>query len=829
MATQSLDSLSRTTGPTTTIQNGAWWILAVAFIILAIYLFIQWWQKRTKLVKDVADARKLVFLRLSVPKKQHVEDAEERDYRIALGAIEPFLSTLAGVEQRNSKQKPRLSLEIISKNGEIFFYIACQPELVEMIERQLHSQYPAAQIERAQDFKLFDGTDQPYDAASLKLDKDYILPIKTYRSIEVDPLNGITNALSKLDEKARGAVQIVVRPTARPWQKQISAAQKKLSSGEDIKSDTAWDKVGTLARDVAGQASGKINQNVDEPKTASSYHQGIMELLKIKTGKQALDVEIRCAVTAQEEATAQSYLNTLLSAFSQFSLPDGNGFKVTKKPADAVIREYLLRSIGTNSMLLNTEELASIYHLPNQFTDTPNIHWLSSRKLAPPANLPHEGIKMGESVYRGQTREINLLPNDRLRHTYTIGKTGVGKTVMFENMIEQDIKAGHGVAYLDPNGDAIEWILSRIPKSRAEDVIYFNPSDMARPFGLNLLEWKRPEDRDFLVQESISIFYKLFDPGKTGIVGPQFEHWFRNAALTLMADPNGGTLVDIPRLFIDKAFEIQKVAHVKDPVVRSFWEKQMAQTSPQSKSEMLNYFISKFGRFMTNDMMRNIIGQTKSSFDFRDVMDNRKILLVNLSKGLIGDINAQLLGMILVSKLQMAAFSRQDIPEEKRIPFYLYVDEFQNFTTDSFATILSEARKYKLGLHITNQYIAQLEESIRNAVVGNVGTMMAFRVGAADAEFLINEFDGLTIEDMVNTEKQHFYIKMLIDNAPTKSFTGRSSEWTPEGSQELSAAIKELSRLKHGRNGEEVNAEILQRSRIDQIPIPSSKEREPIN
>jgi len=485
------------------------------------------------------------------------------------------------------------------------------------------------------------------------------------------------------------------------------------------------------------------------------------------------------------------------------------------------VANYIYRIYGREPrMLLNTEELASIYHLPNRYMDAPNIAWVYSKKESPPPQLPSEGVIVGETNYRGQKYPIRIKDADRMRHIYMIGKTGVGKTVLFQNAIMQDIKEGKGVAYLDPNGDAVEYILEHIPKERADDVILFDPSDYDRPMGLNLLEWKTKEQRDFLVQEAIQIFYKLFDPNQTGIVGPQFEHWMRNAALTLMAHPEGGTLVDIPRLFTDPVFEKDRVKYVKDPVVKAFWEKQMAKTSDFHKSEMLNYFTSKFGRFMTNDMMRNIIGQPKSAFDFREVMDGKKILLCKLSKGLIGEINAFLLGMILVSKIAMGAFSRQDITEDERTPFYLYVDEFQNFITDVFATILSESRKYKLSLSITNQYIAQMDENIRNAVIGNAGNLIAFRVGAADAEFLVKEFAPLTIDDLTNVDKYNFYIRMLIDNAPMPAFNGQSIAPDLNGNKKLAGAIKELSRLKYGSPKEIVEEEISERSQIDKIDLP---------
>lgn len=789
-----------------------------------------WWWKRFRLNQSVKRqltvAKDLVFLKVTVPREQRAQEDERKDFRELISIFEPLLATLAGQFQGRSKQQPIFSLEIVAKNGEIFFYVAVRSAFAELVQRQIHGQYPAAQIEPARDFTIFEGQNQPYEIAELQLAKSFVLPLRTYRTLEVDPLNSITSALSKLSENSRGAVQVILEPVSTAWQRDCEKALANVVEGKDLDSKNAAALVGKAVTTVAKQVSG--TEKKENERTVTPKHQQQAELIKEKLSKSALSVTVRCAVTSPVATEAAMYTNMLLSAFSQLNAPDHNSFRINRKAPALIMRDYLLRRPADKSAILTTEEITSIYHFPNRLTDTPNIHWLSARKLAPPVNLPREGIRLGESNYRGEVRPINLLPTDRMRHLYMIGKTGVGKTVFFENMIEQDIRAGHGVAYLDPNGDAVEWILAHIPKERAEDVVYFNPADTAMPFGLNLLEWKKPEDRDFLVQEAISIFYKLFDPGKTGIVGPQFEHWFRNAALTLMADPEGGTLVELPRLFVDKEFEARKVSHVTDPVVRSFWEKQMAQTSANSKSEMLNYFISKFGRFMTNDMMRNIIGQTKSSFDFREVMDGKKILLVNLSKGLIGDINAQLLGMILVTKLQMAAFSRQDTPEAAREPFYLYIDEFQNFTTDSLATIMAEARKYGLSLAVTNQYIAQLEEPIKNAVMGNVGTMIVFRVGATDAEVLLPEFEGVTIEDMVSVEKQHFYIKMLIENAPTLPFTGRSSAWNPDGHAELAAALKELSRLKFGRDGAVVADEIMRRSRVDQIPVPPDQSQNPV-
>ena len=377
---------------------------------------------------------------------------------------------------------------------------------------------------------------------------------------------------------------------------------------------------------------------------------------------------------------------------------------------------------------------------------------------------------IGSASYRGQNRKVALRAGDRFRHTYMIGKTGTGKSTLYQNMAVQDINEGHGICFVDPHGEAIDWILERIPKSRLEDVIIFDPSLEDVAPGLNLLEWSTPAEQDFLASEAIQIFYKIFDPQASGIIGPQFEHWMRNAALTIMADPAGGTLLDIPRLFVDREFEREKRAHVTDPTVLEFWEKQMANTADFHRSEMLNYFSSKFGRFSSNQLMSRVIGQRTSSFTFAEALASEKIILINLSKGKIGDVNAQMLGLILMAKLQVAVMQRAALPASNRPPMYLYVDEFQNLVTDTFASMLSESRKYGLAVHLTNQYIAQLPEQMRSAVLGNVGTLIAFQIGAKDAELLRTEMKPLTESDMENVPLHSYYLKTSIDGKPYEPF-----------------------------------------------------------
>jgi len=431
---------------------------------------------------------------------------------------------------------------------------------------------------------------------------------------------------------------------------------------------------------------------------------------------------------------------------------------------------------------------------------------------------------LGRSLYRNYETKVYIERDDRRRHMYVIGRTGSGKTELMKYMSVQDIKNGEGLCVIDPHGDFIEDILPHVPKERAEDVILFEPFDMERPMGLNILQVDSEEQKDFAVQEMISIFYKLVtDPA---MLGPMFEHNMRNAMLTLMADEDHpGTITDIPRIFTDTEFQKYKLSKVNDPVVKLFWEKEMAKTSDFHKSEMLGYLISKVGRFVENTMMRNIVGQSKSGFNFRKVMDEQKILLINLAKGKVGEINAKLLGLIIVSKLQMAALSRADQKESERKDFYLYVDEFQNFITDAFSSILSEARKYKLNLIVAHQYLGQLEQQagaqgaaskdLRDAVFGNAGTMVAFRIGSEDSEVMAKEFTPTFNEfDLVNVDRFNAYIKLMIEGTASKPFNMATYPLPRDGDEKLANKIRELSRLRFGRARAEVESEILEAGQV---------------
>lgn len=806
------------------------WILPVIAVIIGLFILtIIYYAIKLYLIKKrkINNAKDLVMLQVVVPKeiKKKEDQTVKEDFREVMSVAEQLYSSFASLYEKNLLSiilgQPRISFEIIAKNGEILFYIGVPKKLQSFAEKQINSYFPYAQIEANKNFKIFRANDK-IASGGLVLKRRFIYPIKTYKQLESDPLNVITNNLSKLGKEERAAIQLVIKPTSGNWRYATNRASRWVQEGKFI-GENEFLRVLFI---IVDSITGAFRSSKEGPKKAgvldsesrlrlTPQQEEMMKAFREKGAKVGFKAQIKVVVLSDNEESAKSNLENILNSFAEFNAPEFNSFRrINILHKNQFLIDFVLRDLyGSTYRIMNTEELASIMHFPNKFIETPNIKWLLAKFLPPPTNLPEDGVTIGESVYRGESKLVKIKEEDRRRHIFMIGKTGVGKTTLFKNMAIQDIKAGKGVCFIDPLGDAIEDLLKVIPKERAEDVILFDPSDTARPVGLNLLEWKNPEEKDFLVAEWLEIFYKLFDPNRTGMVGPQFEHWGRNASLTVMSLPGGGTLIDIPRLFTDDAFRDKCLAYLKDPVVEAFWKQQMAKTADFHKSEMFNYFISKFGRFMTNDLMRNIIGQTKSAFNLRDIMDQGKILLVNLSKGKIGETNSYLLGMVLVSKIQVAAFARADTPEEKRRDFYLYVDEFQNFTTDTFKTILSEARKYRLNLAITNQYIAQLTEPIRDAVIGNAGTLISYRIGAGDAEFIAKEFPGISEQDLTNLDKYNTYTKLLIDLTPSKPFSMRGIKADVDGDSKTAETIRQLSRLKYAKDKVVVEEEFRERTK----------------
>ena len=799
-------------------------IVILILILLAIILRIL---RKNNIIPH---SLKMVTLLISVPKEvKPVTEEARKEEKEMISVAETMFANLYAIESAVGKLhqfiygQEYISFEIVSINGEIKFYAATSRKLKQYVEKVVHSQFPKALISEEGEYNIFKPKSK-VKGAMLTLEKPNYLPIKTYQTIESDPLNAITNALSKLDEKKEGAaIQYIIRPAGKKWMKKGPHIAQKMQQGKSYK-EASSGMIAQLFRksdkskgvlETAFMPQQQQAQQPEQQRMLSPMEQEMVKALEMKSNKLGFETNIRIITSSDSEINAQAHLDNITGAYTQYTDPMMNKFKINKKiNIQKIISGFIFRIFDERKKsILNTEELASQYHPPTKFTETPNIHWLLSRDAPSPPNTPKQGLLLGKNTYRGIETKINMKEADRRRHTYIIGQTGTGKSVFLQNMIIQDIKNNKGVCVIDPHGDLVDGVLPHIPKERIEDVVLFEPFDISRPLGLNMLEYKNEEQKDFTVQEMIQIFYKLFPPE---MIGPMFEHNMRNVMLTLMSDKETpGTLAEIPRMFTDEEYQKEWVKKLKDPVVRAFWEKEMAKTSDFHKSEMLGYLISKVGRFVENEMMRNIIGQNHSSFDLRKIMDEEKILLVNLSKGKVGEVNSSLLGLIIVSKIQMAAYARADTPEEERKDFYLYVDEFQNFATDSFAAILSEARKYKLNLIIAHQYIAQLEEKIRDAVLGNVGTFISFRIGVEDAELVAKELEPIFNEnDVINIERFHAYLRLMIDSAKSKSFT-MATYPPPQGANEkIANAVRELSRLKYGRDKTVVEKEIMERAQL---------------
>ena len=793
-----------------------------------------------------------VFLQVSVPKDSHSQEHEaQKEEKDMISVAEQFFATISEIAQKDWNHyfgvDDYISFEIAAEGKNISFYINVPKRLQVLVEKQLHAQYPKAQIDRVRIYNIFKG-DSGITGAELGLQHDSIYSFRTYKNMETDPLHAITNSLSKLSPEEGAAIQILISPAGDSWQARGRKIASEVQQGKKVEnvSGTNFDKVLTgsfsIANKVLDQAlsgGAKIDpkDSLDnKPLQLTPMQQEMVKRLEEKSSKTGYKFNLRVVTSSPSLSSADAHLKNILGSFMQFSLPPFNGLKVKNTKPKQVVKDYIFRIFHNTSDVINTEEIASLWHLPTKFMETPNIKWLAAKKSTPPHNLPESGLLLGFSDYRGEKNQVHIKRDDRRRHQYIIGRTGTGKTELMKNMAIQDVRNGEGLCIIDPHGDFVEDVLQYIPKERAEDVILFEPFNTERPLGLNMLEVKDPSQKDFAIQEMISIFYKLFPPE---MIGPMFEHNMRNVMLTLMEDEqHPGTIADIPRMFTDPDFQRYKLSKVKDPIVRAFWEKEMAKTSDFHKSEMLGYLISKVGRFVENSMMRNIIGQPVSAFDFRKVMDDGKILLINLSKGKTGEVNAKLLGLIIVSKLQMAAMSRADIPEDQRRDFYLYVDEFQNFVTDSFATILSEARKYRLNLVMAHQFISQLstekegssrtDSSMREAVFGNTGTMISFRIGVEDAEIMAKEFAPVFNDfDVINIERYNAYIKLMIDGTASRPFNIQTYP-KPEGANpEMSQLIRGISNIKHGMPRAEVEEEIMDRTKLG-IPAtrgPASTER----
>jgi len=721
-------------------------------------------------------------------------------------AAEQMFAALHGIFREDSTIQPQLSFEIVSHKNSIRFYAHVPNRLKDFVLSQIYAQYPTVEIDEVEkDYAEVD-SDRVIAASELHFNKPRVYPIKTFQNFEVDPLSGITGILSSTADDEEIWVQLVIRPLDDSWQDEgeeiVNDVKEPKSKGkrtvEIIRQEIKNFAVDIIESIFTGSGSDqKEEKKNDDKKELSGPVQQALKGVEEKITKLGYEATIRIVVVAPNSYEAKAKLEQVVGAYKQFNSINMNAFVSSAVSGDkSAIDLYKSRDAGEAALLLNITEMASVFHFPSDTVVTPTIAYAGSKKGEPPANLPVVGsvpadelTVFGETNYRHKIEKFGIKKDDRRLHSYIIGKTGTGKSTLMENMIFDDIREGRGVAVVDPHGELIEHVLDFIPENRLKDVVYFNPADRDYPLAFNILENIDPEMQSIVASGVVGIFKKIF--GESW--GPRLEYILRNTVLALLDYPNS-TLLGVMRLLTDNAYRRKVINEIKDPVIRDYFVNEYEKYEPRFRQEAIAPIQNKVGQFLSSSVIRNIVGQPSSSMDIRKIMDEGKILLANLSTGKIGEDNSALLGAMLITKIQLAAMSRTNIEEADRRDFYLYVDEFQNFATDSFATILSEARKYRLNLVMTNQYTSQMPESVSNAVFGNVGTIIAFRVGAADAEVLKKEFEPVfDTNDLVNLPNRQIYTKMAVDGVTVPAFSASTLPPPPDKSN-LKDKVIETSR-----------------------------------
>lgn len=754
-----------------TVLTYTWWII----VPVLLFLGIQTYRRRMWM-----DTQRYVLLQVSVPKENDKAPV----------AAEQMFAALHGL-RRDARARffegslqEHIGFEIASQGGRINFYAYVPETQKSFAEGQIYAQYPKAEICTVPDYATQEVVSgKSVMSTELKLTTKDVYPIKTFLNFEdVDPLSGITAVMGDLKEGEAVWIQILGRPADDSWRKRGEAELKRLQGGGSSLSaggifGAFGGFIGELFRAATAPSPEPGKKTGASAAPPIQVDEALSSGLREKSAKLGYEVKIRVVATAADATAARNRLNSAIGAFKQYNTTNLNGFapgKVSTK-SEAILSAYRARSFPGKGPILNIEEMASIFHLPNTAVETPTIAWTTSSKGEPPENLPIAGTDkdltiFAETNFRDQVSTFGIKADDRRRHVYAIGKTGMGKTNMLENMVLSDMAAGRGLAVVDPHGDFIETVLDHIPPNRVDDVIVFNPADRDFPIALNILEKVDRDAKPLVASGIVGVFEKIYGHSW----GPRLEHILRNTILALLDYPDS-TLLDVPKLLADAKFREDVVTHIEDPVVRNFWTDEFANYTDRQRVEAIAPIQNKVGQFLASATIRNVIGQKHTAINIREVMDDGKILLLKLSKGELGEDAAALLGAMLITKMQLAAMSRADVPEEQRRDFYLYVDEFQNFATQSFANILSEARKYRLNLAIANQYVAQMPEEVRDAVFGNVGTIISFRVGAADATWLVKEFEPVFLEtDIVNLDKYHIYLKLAVDGVTNAAFSAKT-------------------------------------------------------
>lgn len=751
----------------------------------------------------------------------------EKTYKDFIGAMEQFYSGMLSIANDPMNKDGRyfvIEVALSNDSEQVVIYVSVPDDRIDLFEKQVLAFYHEAKIrEVTDDYNIFTPNGASVGAYAAFTERD-IFPIRMHDKIEHDPMHPILNAFSKLKRQGEGAaIQFVYMPRGNEFMVQFTDTMKDVKGGLSVRD--AYER----HRSVFGGFKHVLKDIVMGPQTdvakesAQKHNDNAAEKITEKIGSPILAANMRVIASAETSERANIIVRELESAFNQFTEPNANSIRFDLvKPGllPKFLHDFSYRTFADDRALaLNLKELASIFHFPVSKSSSPQLKQAKAGIAPAPLDIPQDGVLLGYNEYRGMKTEIHIAREDRMRHLYVIGQTGTGKTSILKNLIAQDIANGDGCCYIDPHGTDIQDILSYIPKERIDDVVYFDPAYTPRPMGLNMLEFdpNYPEQKTLVVNDLMNIFNQLFDMKTSG--GPMFEQYFKNAAFLVMEHPESGcTLMEVTRVLADKTFRDMKMSHCKNPIIKQFWTSAEQTTGDQGLANFVPYISSKFDNFISNDIMRPVVTQEKSAFNFRKLMDEKKILLVNLSKGRLGEINANLIGLVLVGKIQMAALSRVDMYGQKMNDFYLYIDEFQNVTTPAIASILSEARKYRLSLNVAHQYIGQLPEEIKNAVFGNVGSMAIFRISPDDAQYLEPKFaPTFTASDITKLENRNAYVQMIIKGAPaTKPFNIFTAD-NPKGNFEMVDKLKQLSYLKYGRDRAEVEEEILAKFKALQV------------
>lgn len=750
-------------------------------------------------------------------------------FKEVIAEMERFYHGMLPLESAPLSRYGNFSLELVLSNfsNDIVFYIGVEEHMKDLFIKQLIGAFPTVKIEeKFGDYNIFNEYGASVGSYAQFTD-NFVYPITFGEESEQDPFTTILNSFTKIERDGEGAaIQLIVYPDPNKLANKMKHAVGQIQQGVPVSRavDIPLSTGGVITKAFTDffhtQVKGPEKKDPALEQKSADIASKAIGLLEQKMSAPLVRANLRVVVSAGSKERAEAIRLSIESAFNQFIRPQSNGLKFAhteKGRLTELLRSFTFRDANDDeALILNTKELAAVYHLPLSIAqhEAPQLKTVKASSAPPPSDLPTEGVLLGMSNFRGDKKEIRLTKADRLRHLYTIGQTGTGKSVFLKNLAIQDILAGNGACFIDPHGSDVQDILAAIPKERVDDVIYFDPSYTPRPFGLNMLEYDldHPEQKIFVVNEMLAIFKKLYASSPESM-GPAFEQYFRNATMLVMEDPEtGNTLLDIPRVLADVNFRNLKLSRCKNPIVIQFWRDIAAKTSGESGLQnMTPYITNKFDVFISNDVMRPIIAQEKSSFNFRDIMDSKKILLVNLAKGKLGEMNSNLIGLIIIGKFLMAAMSRVDSFGTKLPDFYLYVDEFQNIATPSISAILSEARKYGLSLNLAHQFIGQLPEDIKAAVFGNVGNMMVFRVGTEDAQFLESQFAPIfKSSDIMKIENYNAYAKILINGKPVPPFN-ISTLPVREGKPEILEQLRNLSYLKYGRDRKLVDDAIMKK------------------